>query len=102
VELRREGNCPENPNVFVAVVNDFSIDYAKDHPCLWFDDSAEEAVKFYTSLFQNSKFSISHYGEAGSSVAGRPKGSVMTITFHFHGQEFMALNGGPHLKTGFC
>ena len=64
-------------------------------PCLWFDDNAEEAVKFYTSLFKNSKIlQVSHYGEAGSSVAGRPKGSVMTITFQLEGQEFMALNGG--------
>ena len=68
-------------------------------PCLWFDDNAEEAVKFYTSLFKNSKIlQVSHYGEAGSSVAGRPKGSVMTITFQLEGQEFMALNGGPHFK----
>ena len=68
-------------------------------PCLWFDDNAEEAVKFYTSLFKNSKIlQISHYGEAGSRVAGRPKGSIMTITFQLDGQDFMALNGGPHFK----
>lgn len=68
-------------------------------PCLWFDDNAEEAVKFYTSLFKNSKIlQITHYGEAGSNAAGRPKRSVMTITFQLDGQEFMALNGGPHFK----
>jgi predicted 3-demethylubiquinone-9 3-methyltransferase (glyoxalase superfamily) len=68
-------------------------------PCLWFDDNAEEAVKFYTSLFRNSKvLQISYYGEAGSSAAERPKGSVMTITFQLDGQGFMALNGGPHFK----
>jgi predicted 3-demethylubiquinone-9 3-methyltransferase (glyoxalase superfamily) len=68
-------------------------------PCLWFDDNAEEAVEFYTSLFRNSKIlQISHYGEAGSKAARRPKGSVMTITFQLDGQEFMALNGGPHFK----
>ena len=67
--------------------------------CLWFDDNAEEAVKFYASLFRNSKtLQVSHYGETGSIVAGRPKGSVMTITFQLDGQEFMALNGGPHFK----
>lgn len=68
-------------------------------PCLWFDDNAEEAVNFYTSLFKNSKIaSIARYGEAGSVAAGRPKGSVMTIIFQLDGQEFMALNGGPHFK----
>jgi predicted 3-demethylubiquinone-9 3-methyltransferase (glyoxalase superfamily) len=68
-------------------------------PCLWFDDNAEEAVNFYTSLFKNSKIaSIAHYGEAGSAASGRPKGSVMTIVFQLEGQEFMALNGGPHFK----
>lgn len=68
-------------------------------PCLWFDDNAEEAVKFYISLFRNSKIlQVSHYGEAGSNVAGRPKGSVMTIAFQLDGQDFMALNGGPHFK----
>ena len=68
-------------------------------PCLWFDDNAEEAVKFYTSLFKNSKIlQVSHYGEAGSSVAGRPKGSVMTAKFELNEQEFVALNGGPHFK----
>jgi predicted 3-demethylubiquinone-9 3-methyltransferase (glyoxalase superfamily) len=68
-------------------------------PCLWFDDKAEEAVNFYTSLFKTSRIkSIAHYGEAGAGAAGRPKGSVMTIVFELDGQEFMALNGGPHFK----
>jgi predicted 3-demethylubiquinone-9 3-methyltransferase (glyoxalase superfamily) len=66
-------------------------------PCLWFDDNAEEAAKFYTSLFRNSKITnISHYGEAGAAASGRPKGTVMTVMFQLDGQEFMALNGGPH------
>lgn len=61
-------------------------------PCLWFDDQAEEAVNFYTSIFKNSKIgSITRYGEEGH----RPTGSVMTMTFQVNGQEFMALNGGP-------
>jgi predicted 3-demethylubiquinone-9 3-methyltransferase (glyoxalase superfamily) len=68
-------------------------------PCLWFDDQAEEAVKFYVSIFKNSKVGrIARYGEAGAKVSGRPKGSVMTATFEIEGQEFMALNGGPHFK----
>ena len=61
-------------------------------PFLWFNDQAEEAMNFYTSIFKNSKIgSISRYGEGGP---GQP-GSVMTATFELDGQEFMALNGGP-------
>ncbi len=68
-------------------------------PCLWFDDKAEEAAKFYVSLFKHSKLgNITRYGEAGAEVSGRPKGSVMTATFEIEGQEFVALNGGPHFK----
>jgi predicted 3-demethylubiquinone-9 3-methyltransferase (glyoxalase superfamily) len=66
-------------------------------PCLWFDSQAEEAAKFYVSVFKNSKIGhMTHYGEAGAKVSGRPKGSIMTVTFEIEGQEFMALNGGPH------
>src|ERR1051326_2993241 len=62
---------------------------------LWFDTQAEEAANFYVSLFKNSKIlSVSRYGEAGPG----PKGSVMSCTFQLEGQEFMALNGGPHFK----
>ncbi len=61
-------------------------------PFLWFDDKAEEAMHFYTSIFKNSKVGrISRYGEGGP----RPKGTVMSVTFQLEGQEFMALNGGP-------
>ncbi len=68
-------------------------------PCLWFDDNAEQAVNFYISLFKNSKIkSVAHSSEAGAEAAGRPSGSVMTIVFELEGQEFMALNGGPHFK----
>jgi predicted 3-demethylubiquinone-9 3-methyltransferase (glyoxalase superfamily) len=68
-------------------------------PFLWFDDQAEEAAKFYTSIFKNSKAGkIARYGEAGEKVSGRPKGSVMTVEFELDGQEFVALNGGPHFK----
>ena len=66
-------------------------------PCLWFNDNAEDAVKFYTSIFKNSKIkSTTYYGEAGAKVSGRPEGSVLTIAFQLDGQEFLALNGGPH------
>jgi predicted 3-demethylubiquinone-9 3-methyltransferase (glyoxalase superfamily) len=66
---------------------------------LWFDNQAEEAVKFYTSIFKNSKIKgVTRYGEAGAEVSGRPKGTVMTVTFEVEGQEFVALNGGPHFK----
>lgn len=61
-------------------------------PFLWFDNQAEEAVDFYTSIFENSRvLSVSRYGEAGP----RPKGTVMTVAFQLEGQEFIALNGGP-------
>jgi predicted 3-demethylubiquinone-9 3-methyltransferase (glyoxalase superfamily) len=67
----------------------------KISPFLWFDHQAEEAVHFYTSIFKNSKIElVTHYGDAGPG----PKGSVMTIAFQLGGQEFVALNGGPHFK----
>jgi len=68
-------------------------------PFLWFDNQAEEAVGFYTSIFRNSKIvSIARYGEEAAEVSGRPKGSAMTVAFELEGQEFVALNGGPHFK----
>jgi predicted 3-demethylubiquinone-9 3-methyltransferase (glyoxalase superfamily) len=68
-------------------------------PFLWFDDQAEEAVKFYMSIFKNSKIGkIARYDKAGEKVAGRPAGSVMTVEFELEGQEFIALNGGPVFK----
>jgi predicted 3-demethylubiquinone-9 3-methyltransferase (glyoxalase superfamily) len=68
-------------------------------PCLWFDNQAEEAVNFYVSIFKNSQIgNMTRYGDAGAEVSGRPKGSVMTITFEIEGQEFVALNGGPHFS----
>ena len=68
-------------------------------PCLWFDSQAEEAAKFYVSIFKHSKIGqITRYGEAGANVSGRPKGSVMTVTFEIEEQEFVALNGGPLFK----
>ena len=62
---------------------------------LWFDDKAEEAMNFYLSVFKNSKVvGVSRYGEGGPG----PAGTVMVATFQLDGQEFMALNGGPHFK----
>ncbi len=67
--------------------------------CLWFDNQAEEAVNFYTSVFKNSKIgTASRYDEAGSKASGQPAGSVMTMTFELEGRQFMALNGGPLFK----
>ena len=62
---------------------------------LWFDDRAEEAANLYVSLFKNSKIgSVRRYGKAGPG----PDGSVMSASFQLEGQEFYALNGGPHFK----
>jgi predicted 3-demethylubiquinone-9 3-methyltransferase (glyoxalase superfamily) len=68
-------------------------------PFLWFDHQAEEAVKFYTSVFKNSKVGrILRYGENAAKAAGGPVGSVLTIEFEIEGQKFVALNGGPQFK----
>jgi predicted 3-demethylubiquinone-9 3-methyltransferase (glyoxalase superfamily) len=68
-------------------------------PFLWFDSQAEEAVSFYTSIFNNSKTRIvTRYGAEGAKASGRPEGTVMTIAFQIEGQEFVALNGGPVFK----
>ena len=68
-------------------------------PFLWFNDQAEEAVKFYTSIFKKSKIGrIARYDKAGEKAAGRPAGSVMTVEFEIEGQKFVALNGGPIFK----
>ena len=68
-------------------------------PCLWFDSQAEEAARFYTGIFRNSKIvATSHYGEAGQEIHGRKPGSVMTVAFELEGQSFTALNGGPVFK----
>jgi predicted 3-demethylubiquinone-9 3-methyltransferase (glyoxalase superfamily) len=64
-------------------------------PFLWFNDNAEEATKFYVSVFNNSRVvNVSHYGDAGPA----PKGSVMVVEFELEGQRFIALNGGPQFK----
>ena len=69
----------------------------KPTPCLWFDTQGEDAARFYTSLFPNSRIlEISHYGDANPSRAGQ----VMVVRFELDGQTFMALNGGPQYTFG--
>ena len=64
-------------------------------PFLWFDTQAEEAARFYISIFKNSRIvNMTHYGDAGPG----PRGSVMTVDFELDGQPFIALNGGPHFQ----
>jgi len=65
-------------------------------PCLWFDDQAEEAATFYTSIFPNSRIgTTARYGDAGRDVHGQPAGRVMIVEFELDGKPFTALNGGP-------
>ena len=68
-------------------------------PFLWFDNQAEEAVKFYVSVFKNSKIlDITRYNEESAKASGKPKGTVMTVAFKLDGQEFVAINGGPQFS----
>lgn len=65
-------------------------------PCLWFDNQAQEAAEFYTSVFKNSEITkLTYFGKEGYEIHGRPQGSVMTVEFTINGQPFTALNGGP-------
>ena len=68
-------------------------------PCLWFDHQAEEAAKFYVSVFKNSRIGrVSRYTATGQEIHGRQPGSVMTVEFELDGQRFTALNGGPDFR----
>ncbi len=68
-------------------------------PNLWFDGQAEEAVRFYTSIFKDSEIGhIARYGKEGFEIHGQPEGTVMTIEFQIEGQKFEALNGGPQFR----
>ena len=68
-------------------------------PCLWFDDKAEEAAKFYASIFKNSKIGdVNRYGKEGYEFHGKEDGTVMTVDFEIEGQKYVALNGGPIFK----
>jgi len=72
---------------------------ARIRNCLWFDHQGEEAAKFYTSIFKNSRIvSTTRYPPVGQEIHGRPPGSVMTVVFELDGVQFMALNGGPLFK----
>ena len=65
-------------------------------PCLWFADEAEDAARFYTGIFPNSRIQlVTRYSDAGSEIHQRPVGSVMVVAFELDGQSFTALNGGP-------
>jgi predicted 3-demethylubiquinone-9 3-methyltransferase (glyoxalase superfamily) len=76
-----------------------SLMNTKITPCLWFDDQGEEAARFYTGIFKNSRITaISRYPDAGQEIHGKPAGSVMTVEFELDGQPFTALNGGPIFK----
>jgi predicted 3-demethylubiquinone-9 3-methyltransferase (glyoxalase superfamily) len=68
-------------------------------PCLWFDDQAEEAARFYTAIFKSSRIvHITRYGEAGREVHGKAPGTVLTVAFELEGHAFTALNGGPQFR----
>ncbi|HEX9061150.1 MAG TPA: VOC family protein [Clostridia bacterium] len=68
-------------------------------PCLWYDNQAEEAANFYTSAFNDSRIiNVTHYGDQGADISGKPAGTVMTVAFELDGTEFTALNGGPYFS----
>jgi len=68
-------------------------------PCLWFDKEAEDAAKFYVSIFKDSKINgTSRYGKEGYEIHGQKEGTVMTVDFNLNGQSFIGLNGGPQFK----
>lgn len=68
-------------------------------PCLWFDNQAEEAANFYTSIFKNSKIGkITRYGKEGFEIHGKEEGTALTVNFQLNGNPFVALNGGPLFK----
>ena len=68
-------------------------------PCLWFDSQAEEAAKFYVSVFERSRITgLTHYGKEGQEIHGGKPGSVLTVAFELDGEPFTALNGGPQFK----
>ena len=68
-------------------------------PCLWFDDQAEDAARFYVSVFKKARITqVNRYPAVGQEIHGRRPGSVMTVDFTLNGLRFTALNGGPHFK----
>jgi predicted 3-demethylubiquinone-9 3-methyltransferase (glyoxalase superfamily) len=76
-----------------------SLAKQKITPCLWFDTQAEDAAKFYCSVFKNSQFGrISYYPDVGQEAHGKAPGSVLTVEFELEGMPFLALNAGPQFK----
>jgi predicted 3-demethylubiquinone-9 3-methyltransferase (glyoxalase superfamily) len=74
-------------------------DMQKITPFLWFDGQAEEAARFYASVFKKSDVGeVTHYPETGTEVTGQPPGSTMTVPFELAGMQFVGLNGGPDFK----
>jgi len=99
--LSIENSCPGRFRSFVTTMNKTRKNVQKITPFLWFDGQAEDAVKFYTSIFKQSKIGrILRYGEETAKVSesGQPVGSLLTIEFEIEGQNFVALNGGPQFK----
>ncbi|MGP4108635.1 VOC family protein [Virgibacillus sp. L01] len=73
--------------------------FQKITPNLWFDSHAEQAAKYYVSIFENSRIDgIKYYGKEGYEIHGQEEGTVITVDFKLEGQNFVALNGGPHFK----
>jgi predicted 3-demethylubiquinone-9 3-methyltransferase (glyoxalase superfamily) len=69
------------------------------YPCLWFDTQAEEAAKFYTSIFNNPEIGMtSRYGKEGFEMHRMPEGTVMVVSFKLSGKKIIALNGGPMFR----
>jgi predicted 3-demethylubiquinone-9 3-methyltransferase (glyoxalase superfamily) len=72
---------------------------SKITPCIWFNHQAEEAARFYTSIFPDSKIgAFTRYGKEGFEIHGQKEGTVLTVEFQLAGQSFTALNGGPMFK----
>jgi predicted 3-demethylubiquinone-9 3-methyltransferase (glyoxalase superfamily) len=87
------------PCIFINYTLYIIANMKKITPCLWFDDKAEEAAKFYTSIFEDSKIGdVTYYGKEGYKIHGREEGSVLTVEFEIEDQKFVALNGGPVFK----
>ncbi|MDU1892520.1 MAG: VOC family protein [Dysgonomonas sp.] len=95
-EMQREG--------WQAILNRFKyyVEINMVHPitpCLWFDGQAEEAARFYVSVFKNSSIkSVSYYGKDGHEIHGQKEGTILTVEFEINGQPFTALNGGPEFR----
>lgn len=98
--MARASICIGSSTTVLCNINSYIITHMqKITPCLWFDDKAGEAAKFYASIFKNSKLcDITHYGKEGYDIHGRSAGSVATVEFEIEGQGFVALNGGPIFK----